>query len=176
MLACLRQARNVTPLATAKGTRTARARPGRIGRLGGVFMLLGLLAVGCVPSAAGPAPVAAPTAAPCAVEAASFVAAARAALSTWDEAEDAANAAEGDALGTAIERLTAARGGFTALEAPECARAAKVAITRYMDLTIEVQNAIYGDDCRLCIEEMEMQAAAARRSALSGLADLEPAP
>ncbi len=176
MSARLRLASESTHLATAKGTRAARARAGRIGRLAGVLVLLGLLAAGCVPSAAGPAPVAAPTAAPCAVEAASFVAAARAALSTWDEAEAAAKAAEGEALGAAIERLTAARGGFTALEAPECARAAKVAITRYMDLTIEVQNAIYGDDCRLCIEEMEMQAAAARRSALSGLAELESTP
>jgi len=53
---------------------------------------------------------------------------------------------------------------------------AKVAISRYMALTIDVHNAYLMNDCRMCTEETEHQAGAARAEALEALEALRPAP
>ena len=126
---------------------------------------------GCTRHAVPPTPV--PD--PCAALAADFARQAREVLTSWEEAEAVTLAAEGDALGVAIARLTVLRAQFNALDPPECALGVKVRVTQYMDLTIDVQNATWSDDCRLCIEETKAQAAEARKRALYELGALEGA-
>ncbi len=145
-----------------------------LGRAARRWCLLALAAA--LAACSRPGPVPSPTAAPCSAQAAAFVAAAESAISAWDAAEAVARAADGDALGAAIERLTALRADLSALQPPECALPAKVAISAYMGLAIDVQNALYMNDCRLCMEETERQAAAARQAAVDALAVLQPAP
>ena len=114
--------------------------------------------------------------APRAEVAGGFAAQAREALARFDEADAAASAAGEDDLRAAIDRLEALRAEFAALEPPECALPAKVSVLRYMDSTIDLQNALWADDCRLCIEDMRAQAGAAQSRALDDLALLEGRP
>lgn len=111
-----------------------------------------------------PADAAARSDAPgCAGEAAEFLEAATALLAEWEAAEAAADAQATEELGPAIDRLEAILARARELEPPECALDAKVALVRFMALTIDYQNGLWAQDCELCIEEQQVQARAAKQ-------------
>ena len=114
--------------------------------------------------------------APCVEVAAGYATQARDAFARFDEADAAAAAADEEDLRAAIDHLAAVRAEFSALEPSECARPVKVSIVRYMDLTTEIHNAVWADDCRLCIEDMRAQARSSRARALEDLASIEAQP
>ena len=150
----------------------------RRARLGAVLWLAAAM---LVPGACAPVAPASPAAedaseASCAEVAGGFAVQAREALARFEEADAAAAAAGEDEARVAIDRLSAVRAEFAALEPPECALPVKVGIVRYMDLTTDIHDAVWADDCRLCIEDMRAQARAARSRALDDLESLETQP
>ena len=159
-------------------------RRGRSVRLGAVSWIVAvtLLLGACAPAAPDlPAAPASPgvgdaPGAPCVEVAAGYATQARDAFARFDEADAAAAAADEEDLRAAIDHLAAVRAEFSALEPSECARPVKVSIVRYMDLTTEIHNAVWADDCRLCIEDMRAQARSSRARALEDPASIEAQP
>lgn len=152
---------------------------GRSVRLGAMlWMLLVTLLLGaCAPEGpASPPPSEVGAGDDCSIIAAGFAVQAREALDRYQEIDAEAALADGEELRAAIGRLEALRAEFLALEPAECALPVKVSITRYMDHAIDLHNAVWAADCPLCIDDIRLQATAARERAALDLQTLEGAP